>query len=357
MELNVRQKKVIYAEENKILCLAGAGCTKTYVLTERIKRLVKEGCEPKNIIAITFSNTAAEEMKERLQDIKPGIFIGTVHSLANSICIANGINTERYIIEENFDKIITEALLLPRRFFPKVKHVLVDEFQDICENDFKFIQKIQSENFFAVADERQAIYQFRGGNIKFLYNLYTDADCKTYYLTQNYRCAKNILKFADDLIGSMNKISPNSTAVRAEKGAVEKCNFLDAIDEMEWSQDWGDWFVLCRTNAEITAAIEILEKRNIPYASFKQGDMDLAEMKNLLKENRVKVLTCHTSKGLSSKHVIVTGAKTYNETERKIAYVAATRAEDDLYWTPSVGKKKTIKRKEKKISPEMISFE
>lgn len=51
--------------------------------------------------------------------------------------------------------------------------------------------------------------------------------------------------------------------------------------------------------------------------------------------NRVKVLTHHSSKGLENKNVIVVGTRLYNMEERKIAYVAATRAENALYWCPS----------------------
>ena len=61
-----------------------------------------------------------------------------------------------------------------------------------------------------------------------------------------------------------------------------------------------------------------------------------------MKDNRVKVLTIHSSKGLENKNVIVTGALLYSEEERKIAYVAATRAENALYWCSRVSK---IRRK------------
>ena len=86
-----------------------------------------------------------------------------------------------------------------------------------------------------------------------------------------------------------------------------------------------------------------------------------------LKDNRVKVLTIHTAKGLENKNVIVSGARLYNEEERKIAYVAATRAEQSLYWCPSIcgrGKKNRPTNRNKadagrvfeKASQKMISF-
>ena len=110
-----------------------------------------------------------------------------------------------------------------------------------------------------------------------------------------------------------------------------------------------------------------LEEKNIPYISFKKGDLDLIEMEALLKDNRVKVLTIHTAKGLENKNVIVTGARLYNEEERKIAYVAATRAEQSLYWCPSICRRGKIGRPDnrddadagrvfEKAAKNMISF-
>lgn len=63
---NAAQQSAIDSNAHKILCLAGAGTGKTFTLIERIGRLVKEGmCQGENILALTFTNAAAFEMKER----------------------------------------------------------------------------------------------------------------------------------------------------------------------------------------------------------------------------------------------------------------------------------------------------
>lgn len=660
MNFNVRQTKVIEAKENTILCLAAAGSGKTSVLTERVRRIVNNGCDPRLIACITFTNMAADEMKKRLGGSAEGMYIGTIHGLANSICIANGIDTEKYIADTDFDMLLKKALTVPQKNYPKFKHLLIDEFQDTGKLEYSFIEKIPKENFFAIGDERQCqpagtkvklrngiikniedikvgdsiiwfsqkdsyicgnkvssnsiekkvekvvsrdfvnddlitittetgkqtkytpnhigfvklhdseyqhvvylmcnekgrfrigkipmyannksrinpwrtkmrdegctklwllqafktdkearlleqklsykyqipqtcwqvgkvqwteedidyiyeglntyesakaclkefhrnidypllddtyddahhihfaknaitqiyacnimpevmdflvhdetqkhkkkyeqikkveydfikepikvyslqieggtyiadeiithncIYGFKGASDVYLRNLNSSIDCTTYFLNQNYRCAPNIIDFADELINSMNKISLNSSAVKKEKGYIrdyreDGCSFNDALEELEWSKDWGNWFVLCRTNNELATAISILEKRNIPCISFKKGDLDLIEMEALLKDNRVKVLTIHTAKGLENKNVIVSGARLYNEEERKIAYVAATRAEQSLYWCPSIcgrGKKNRPANRDRadagkvfeKASKKMISF-
>jgi len=143
----------------------------------------------------------------------------------------------------------------------------------------------------------------------------------------------------------MSKLSPKTEPVKSKNGYIrDDFSFSEAIEELEWSQDWGNWFILCRTNNELATAVDILEKKNIPNISFKKGDLDLIEMETLLKDNRVKVLTIHTAKGLENKNVIVTGARLYSEEERKIAYVAATRAEQSLYWCPSICRRGKIGR-------------
>lgn len=341
----------------------------TTVLTERIRHLIeKRNVLPEKICAISFTNMAADEMKERLGKIATGAFIGTIHSLANNVCIANGIDTSEYILNFDFDKILKKALTIPIKKYPKFEHILVDEFQDTGELEYSFIEKIPTNNFFATGDERQAIYLFKGTSDKYIRHLYYDAECKVYQLNQNYRCAPNIIDFAENLIASMDKISLRTEPVKTKNGYVEKCSFKEALEELEWSQDWGNWFVLTRTNNELATAMGILEEKGIPCVSFKKGDFDEIDINAILKDNRVKVLTIHSSKGLQNKNVIVTGVNMYNEEERKIAYVAATRAEQSLYWCPSICRRGKVGRPKnrnianagkifEKVSDQMISFE
>lgn len=349
----VDNKEHLFLTENYIVT------HNTSVLTARIEKLINEGCRPQDIISISFTNMAAEEMKKRLGKKAQGAFIGTIHSLANNICIANGIDTTKYIDEGKFDLILKKALNISNMKYPKVKHLLVDEFQDTCALDMQFLEKINTENFFVVGDERQAIYGFRGASLNYLHHLNSDINCKKYYLTTNYRCAPNIISFADDLLGSMEKISLKTEAAKTKSGVIRETSFRDAVEELEYYKDYGNWAILCRTNAEIDAAVKLLEEKEIPCITFKRSDLDLAEMESLLRENKVKVLTVHVAKGLEFKKVIAVGAKKFNEEERRIAYVAATRAEMELYWCPSIstGRKKVTKKTTKSnSSTKMVAF-
>ncbi len=91
--LNDKQREAVLHKEGPCLVLAGAGSGKTRVLTERIVHLINEGVRPQNILAITFTNKAAREMRERVHnsigDEADKIFIGTFHSLGLKIVREN----------------------------------------------------------------------------------------------------------------------------------------------------------------------------------------------------------------------------------------------------------------------------
>ena len=88
-ELNSEQLKPVLDTEGAILVTAGAGSGKTRLLTHRIAHLViNNGVKPYNILAITFTNKAAREMKERLIDMIPDadkVWVSTFHSMCVKI--------------------------------------------------------------------------------------------------------------------------------------------------------------------------------------------------------------------------------------------------------------------------------
>jgi ATP-dependent DNA helicase UvrD/PcrA len=84
--LNPEQKTAVLHEKGPLLVLAGAGSGKTRVITHRLARLVETGADPRTIVAVTFTNKAADEMRERARRLLGGrpllSFVGTFHSWA-----------------------------------------------------------------------------------------------------------------------------------------------------------------------------------------------------------------------------------------------------------------------------------
>lgn len=111
--LDKYQQEIVDSNEPRIIVEAGAGAGKTRVLTERVKRLLLDGVEPSNMVIITFTRMAGEELRERLVDI-PGIgdaFIGTIHSFANRI-FQNSNEDYRLYTEEIQDQFMTVLINL-----------------------------------------------------------------------------------------------------------------------------------------------------------------------------------------------------------------------------------------------------
>ena len=111
-DLNPKQKEAALHKEGPLLIVAGAGAGKTKTITHRILNLIQEGVSPDNILAVTFTNKAAKEMRDRIvksiaditkgQDSTP--FISTFHSLGVYIIKENaralGLNKYFSILDE-----------------------------------------------------------------------------------------------------------------------------------------------------------------------------------------------------------------------------------------------------------------
>ncbi len=91
-DLNEAQKKAVLHKDGPLLVLAGAGAGKTRAISHRVAYLISQGVKPENILAITFTNKAAEEMKERINNLlKSQIpFVSTFHSLCAYILRKSG---------------------------------------------------------------------------------------------------------------------------------------------------------------------------------------------------------------------------------------------------------------------------
>lgn len=421
--LDKYQQEIVDSNEPRIIVEAGAGSGKTYTLIERVKRLLLDGIEPSNMVIITFTRMAAEELKERLIDV-PGIgdcFVGTIHAFANKIFqnsnetyklysdeienqfmtvlvnlyskhitmdkffiykdimkkIDLGLKTEIdlntaltqneiYEIEvfigkiENdeypetvktlckkhnvitFDELLKKTTEYFKEINGKVEYLFVDEFQDIGKLEKNFFEALNADNYFYVRRrETTEFIALNGGNVNYFLNLMKSHKWKTYYLNNNYRCGSKIIYISNKVIQQADDIINTETICMSKKEGNYKIDSKYKIDQyLEYIKvrgDYVDWFVLTRTNKDIAKLEILLSALNIPYVSFKKGEMTLEEMRKFMAENKVKLLTVHTSKGLESKNVLLYGnfpikQKPYlrNNDEIKIQYVGMTRAMERL---------------------------
>lgn len=432
--LDPQQVDVVYSTDNNIVVVAGAGSGKTRVLTERIRHLICDlEVPPHNIVAITFTNMASEEMKLRLSDIDAvgDCFIGTIHSFANHIMKESGekytlfndeldiqlhkeliekycsyLTLDRYLEykdlkalvdtgradevqlkgffnpseQSDFDtlhypvdivkndlkngthitfgesiktlcrkrNIITfdELLIKARIYFEKIKakieYVFVDELQDVGTLEYAFIKSLNAENYFFVGDDYQSIYSFKGGNVEIFKSLVHNSEFTSYYLTNNYRNGIEIIRLADSIISQVdNKIVKDITPIKTEMGQISispKGNISNVLSSLKHHEkSFKEWFLLVRTNKELFEMMNICERLNVPYVTFKREGMTLADLNKKMALNRIKILTVHTSKGLEVDNVILYGnfpltVPYYrkNDEERKVMYVGITRARKRL---------------------------
>lgn len=287
--LNEPQKAAVTAGAGPVLVLAGPGSGKTRVLTHRIAYLIQElGAYPASIMAVTFTNKAAGEMKARVEKLLGGqlngLQIGTFHSICarilrrehlhagyspnylifdvddqttamtqalnelnidakrfpprqvlsrisaakNELILPENYPTDDYtgevvkrayqryqaIMKDNdamdFDDLlmITAQMMVNNadvreKYQNRVEWVLVDEFQDTNTAQYQLVKTLAApqNNIFAVGDEDQGIYAFRGADWRNVGQFQRDyPKAEVVLLEQNYRSTQNVLDAARAVI-------------------------------------------------------------------------------------------------------------------------------------------------------------
>lgn len=321
----------------------------TRVLTEHAKYLLRNGVNPSELILITYTNNAAQEMRDRLSDCTgfDKVSIGTIHSYAAQLLSMNKIGLdnilERAREDDDFDSLFREVKrYLDTIYIPSIDHLLIDEFQDVAPQEYEFIKDIlKPKHLFAVGDPRQMIYGFKGSSKEVFDELYNAPDTKIFELTENYRCRSGILKVAQQAIRDLDEAAITEV-VPMRKGMADITTMpfdISAVARMlKECGDYKDWFVLARSNRLVEEIGREFDHQGVPYVNFRQAEKTNEEIHQLMNENVVKLLTIHSAKGLESKNVVLfenfLGNNRYSQEardeERRIRYVGITRAEDKL---------------------------
>lgn len=371
--LNDKQREAASHDQGPILVIAGAGTGKTKVLTHRTTYLIESGkAKPWEVLAITFTNKAANEMKDRISNLIDypidRMWIGTFHSICVRIlrrfidrigydknfiiyddddqktlikdCIKeldldpkyysqssikefisnekNRRNSPDKYINENysnyinrnkgeiyalyekklkasnaldFDDLIIKTLELFEKnedvldfYQDKFKYILVDEYQDTNNAQYKLIillgrKNDGSSNVFVVGDEDQSIYGWRGADITNILNFENDfKGAKIVKLERNYRSTAVILNAANQVI--KNNCQRKGKKLYTEQNEGNLIRIIETADERdeaftiaalirrehrENKIDYSQIALLYRTNAQSRALEEGLIGEGIPY--------------------------------------------------------------------------------------------
>jgi ATP-dependent DNA helicase UvrD/PcrA len=368
--LNEAQREAVTAPLGPVLVLAGAGSGKTRVLTHRIVWVIQsEGVSPHGILAVTFTNKAAGEMRGRVEQLLGitggGLWIGTFHGIAHrllrlhwreaglpqgfqildsedqqrvikKLIRARNLDENRWIprevqwfINSNKDEglrpaslkdgndptrhqliglyaeyetacatagVVDFAELLLRAFElwrdnaellahyrRRFRHVLIDEFQDTNAIQYGWMKLlVGAEGYpFAVGDDDQSIYRWRGARVENLHQFRRDfPTAKLCRLEQNYRSTGAILAAANGLIANNAGRLGKNLWTSGERGdPIRLYGAFNERDEAEFvSHRIRDWVarggqrreiaILYRSNAQSRVFEEAFMSGRIPYKVY-----------------------------------------------------------------------------------------
>ncbi|MGM0124081.1 ATP-dependent DNA helicase PcrA [Enterococcus sp. AZ194] len=170
--MNPRQKEAVLHTDGALLLMAGAGSGKTRVLTHRIAYLIEEKeVNPWNILAITFTNKAAREMKERVTDILGAsgqdVWVSTFHSMCVRILRRDvefiGYNKNFTILDSSeqlslMKRVLKELNLDPKKYDPRGMLGIVSQAKNNLQTPDQYAQ-LQGNFFEEMAAKCYALYQ------------------------------------------------------------------------------------------------------------------------------------------------------------------------------------------------------
>ncbi len=289
--LNAEQQQAVEAVDGPVLIIAGPGTGKTKTLAARIVHLLESGAaRPEQILALTFTKKAAEEMQSRVP--KKGVHVTTFHALCHellggeldfvseparlqlikklpkpaqfkglatrelSLLISRFKNmaeddaelaklTKAYdaALQEmgqvDFDDLLVQARDMLRQDATKRKetqahytHILVDEFQDTNRLQYELLLLLRgNDNLFVIGDPLQSIYGFRGASGNIFEQFLADFPrTQKIALHVNYRSAPEIVRLSNALFADTNQLKPHATNM----GSVRAVQVLNEFSEASW---------------------------------------------------------------------------------------------------------------------------
>ena len=232
-------------EQTNVLVLAGPGSGKTRVLVHRIAYLLRVKREnPRSIMALAYNRHAAADIRRRLRELvgddASGVSVFTCHALAMRLVGASLAERTEPADKDFFRNILRQATALLQgegvppeesdeqreRLLSGFRWILVDEYQDIGPEEYELISALAGRTLeeeegkltlFAVGDDDQNIYAFKGTSVKFIRRFEEDYKSRPAFLTENYRSTRNIIAAANAVIEPARERMKSSNPIRINR--------------------------------------------------------------------------------------------------------------------------------------------
>ena len=237
-------------EQTNVQVLAGPGSGKTRVLVHRIAYLLRVRREnPRGILALAYNRHAAVEIRRRLADLvgddARGVMVLTCHSLAMRLAGASFSERPDRPGDDVFKSLMRDATDLLRgegleaedaneqreRLLAGFRWILVDEYQDIGQEEYDLIAALAGRTLsdeddkltlFAVGDDDQNIYTFKGASVKYIRRFEKEYKAKPAYLTENYRSTAHVISAANALIEPARDRMKTKHPIRINKARAKQ---------------------------------------------------------------------------------------------------------------------------------------
>ena len=310
-QLSEKQKEIISDKESRcIVVAAGPGSGKTRVLVHKLASLLLlEDVKHEQLLMLTFSRAAATEFKQRLIELigeaAHYVEIKTFHSYSFDLLGRIGnLDDVKDVVARAAD-MINQGEVEPNKIGKTV--LVIDEAQDMSAEEYDLVKALMSNNeemrVIAVGDDDQNIFEFRGSDSQYLYQLSQEPDSRFIEMTENYRSSQHVVRFANafaNIISKRMKSTP-IVSIREEEGWVEinhhvsKYMYHPLVENLIAHKGKQRTCVLTQTNEEAVIIVALLRKHGIQSKLIQSMEgfrfSNLAEVKYLLKYIDKRVTT------------------------------------------------------------------
>ena len=310
-QLSDRQKEIISDKESRcIVVAAGPGSGKTRVLVHKLASLLLlEDVKHEQLLMLTFSRAAATEFKQRLIELigeaAHYVEIKTFHSYSFDLLGRIGNLEDVKDVVARAADMINQGEVEPNKIGKTV--LVIDEAQDMSAEEYALVKALMDNNeemrVIAVGDDDQNIFEFRGSDSQYLYQLTKEPNSRFIEMTENYRSSEHVVHFANtfaNIISRRMKSTP-IVSVRKEEGRVElyhhasKYMYQPLVENLIAHKEGHTSCVLTQTNEEAVIIVALLRKHGIQSKLVQSMEgfrfSNLAEVKYLLKYLAKRVST------------------------------------------------------------------